>query len=229
MAAIAVDLGAAFDDRRQQQSAADVGALAAVQYANTNHGNPAACSGSLIQLAACRGAYEAMSVIAGTMNSRFTAADWTACVDAGDSAYPFHSGVSDCISYTSNLKKARVVLPTSQVDTAFGGGIGWNSIAITSDAEAGADLNSSSDLIPFALGPTGGGSSQACMFANPTENLDVAPCNGPTQGNFGFLDIALYGNDTVGTSTLCTGATQSRLATNIALGYDHELTVYAAG
>ena len=229
MAAIAVDLGAAFDDRRQQQSAADVGSLAAVQYANTNHGNPAACTGSLIQLAACRGAYEAMSVIAGTINSRFTLADWTACNDPGDSAYPFHSGVSDCISYTNNLQKVRVVLPTTQVDTAFGGVIGWNSIAITSTAEAGADLNSSSDVIPFAVGPTGAAATQSCLFANPTDNLNVAPCNGPTQGNFGFLDIALYGNASMGTTTDCSGDTQGRLATNIALGSDHEMTKYNAG
>ncbi len=230
MAAIAVDLGGAFDDRRQQQSAADVGALAAVQYANTNYGTPSPCNtGTLSQISACRGALEAMAVIAGSINSRFTAADWAACVDSGDAAYPFDSGVSDCISFTDNLRKARVILPTTQVDTAFGGAIGWNSIAITSDAEAGADLNSSSDVIPFAVGPTGAGSNQACLFANPTEILDVAPCNGPSEGNFGFLDIGLYGNDSLGTSTDCTGDTQGRLATNIILGADHELTRYQTG
>jgi Flp pilus assembly protein TadG len=230
MAAISVDIGAAFDDRRQQQSAADVGALAAVQYANTNYGTPSPCTvGTLLQIAACRGGVEAMPVIAGTLNSRFTAADWTACVDSGDGSYPIDSGVSDCISYTSTLQKARVLLPTTQVGTTFGRVLGWTSISITSEAEAGADLNSSSDVIPFALGPTGAGANQSCLFANPTDNLSVAPCNGPVEGNFGFLDVALYGNATMNTSTTCSGDTQGRLATNIALGADHELTKWNAG
>lgn len=226
MAALTVDIGGAFDDRRQQQSAADVGSLAAVQYANTNLGSSALCPGSLSlkQRSACLGAVEAMSVIAGTMNSRFTAADWTACVDSGDGAYPFGSGVSDCISYTVNLRKVRVVLPTSQVSTAFGKIWGVNSIGISSTAEAGADLNSSGAVIPFALGPTGGGSNQACLYANPTDNLNIPPCNGPVEGNFGLLDIALYGNDSLGTPEQCGGDTQGNLAANIALGADHELT-----
>ena len=107
MAALAVDLGSAFDDRRQQQSAADVGSLAAVQYANTNHPLPGACSGSTLQKAACTGGTEAMAVVAGTLNNRFTAAQWTACVDAADDSagYTIHSTVSDCISFTTNLKK----------------------------------------------------------------------------------------------------------------------------
>jgi hypothetical protein len=86
-------------------------------------------------------------------------------------------------------------------------------------------------VIPFALGPTGAGSSQACIFANPTDVLDVEPCNGPTEGNFGFLDISLYGNDDplVGTTTKCTGDTQGRLATNIIVGADHEHGKYTLG
>ncbi|MGH8927912.1 MAG: pilus assembly protein TadG-related protein, partial [Acidimicrobiia bacterium] len=123
MAALAVDMGGAFDDRRQQQSAADVGSLAAVQYANTNHTLPPVClAGSVLQRAACRGGVEAMAVVSGTLNGRFSAAEWTACVDTGDDAtgYTVHSTVSDCISFTSNLKKARVVLPTTQVNTNFG-------------------------------------------------------------------------------------------------------------
>ena len=231
MAALAVDLGSAFDDRRQQQSAADVGSLAAVQYANTNHALPAACSGSTLQEAACTGGVEAMEVVAGTLNNRFTPAQWTACVDAADvsAGYTVHSTVSDCISFTSNLQKARVVLPTTQVGTTFGRVLGIASIGITSFSEAGADINSSADVIPFALGPTGATGSQACLFANPTNNLNIAPCDGPAEGNFGFLDIRFYGNPTTGTPERCNGDTQGRLAGNIVLGSDHELDSYQAG
>lgn len=233
MAALAVDVGGSFDDRRQQQSAADVGSLAAVQYANTNHTLPAVCAamGSLTAKAACRGAVEAKAVVAGTLKGRFTDANWTACNDPGDDSagYTVGSGVSDCISYTVGLQKARVVLPTTQVATTFGRVLGVTSIGISSTAEAGADVNTSSDVIPFALGPTGAGGTQACMFANPTDNLDIAPCNGPVEGNFGFLDIAYYGNLTTGTTTTCTGDTQDRLAGNLILGADHPLDIWEAG
>jgi Flp pilus assembly protein TadG len=231
MAALAVDLGSAFDDRRQQQSAADVGSLAAVQYANTNHSMPPACTGTPKVQAACRGAVEAIAVISGTLNNRFTAAQWGACVDTGDisAGYPTGSTVSDCISFTTNLQKARVVLPTTQVSTTFGRVLGINTIGISSFSEAGADLNSTSDVIPFALGPLGGGASQSCIFSNPNNGLDTAPCNGPTGGNFGFLDIAHYGNPELGTTDTCMADTQGRLARNITLGADHELTTYSPG
>ncbi|MGQ0848913.1 MAG: pilus assembly protein TadG-related protein [Actinomycetota bacterium] len=239
-AALAVDVGGAFDDRRQQQSAVDAGTLAAVQYANLNDlPMPAQCAfGSLKQRAACRGSFEAMRVVAGGLNSRFSLADWTGCTDTGDDTAQYTVGavladgvtpLFDCISFTSNLKKGRVWLPTTQVPTSFGRVLGTTSIDISSMAEAGADIQSSSDVLPFALGPTGTGGSQACLFANPTANLDVAPCNGPVQGNFGFLDISLYGNDIFPTITKCTGDTQGNLATNLALGTDHELSIWQLG
>jgi Flp pilus assembly protein TadG len=229
-AAIAVDGGAAFDDRRQQQSAADTGSLAAVQVANNRFAPmPAICTGSILQQSACRGADEAIKVVSGSIGNRFNLTQWSACVDSGDGAYPVHSTLSDCISFTDNLKKARVLLPTTSMNTTFGRVIGTSSININAFSEAGADLNSTGDVIPFALGPSASVSSQACLFANPTDNLNVAPCNGPTEGNFGFLDIALYGNSEMGTTTRCSGDTQGRLATNLALGSDHELGIWNTG
>ncbi len=229
-AALAVDGGAAFDDRRQQQSAADTGSLAAVQFANNRFAPmPAACTGSILQQSACRGADEAIKVVNGSLGNRFSLTQWSACVDSGDAGYPVGSTLSDCISFTSNLKKARVLLPTTAMNTTFGRVIGTASININAFSEAGADLNSTGDVIPFALGPAASASSQACLFANPTDNLNVAPCNGPTEGNFGFLDIALYGNSEMGTIPQCSGDTQGRLATNLAIGSDHELAIWNTG
>ncbi|HKZ19150.1 MAG TPA: Tad domain-containing protein [Acidimicrobiia bacterium] len=229
-AALAVDGGAAFDDRRQQQSAADTGSLAAVQFANNRFAPmPVACTGSILQQSACRGADEAIKVVNGSLGNRFTLAQWSACVDSGDASYPVGSTLSDCISFTSNLKKARVLLPTTAMNTTFGRVIGTASININAFSEAGADLNSNGDVIPFALGPSASASSHACVLANSTDNLDVAPCNGPVEGNFGFLDITLYGNPEMGTGTTCSGDTQGRLATNLALGSDHELGIWNTG
>ena len=112
-AAVAVDSGILFSDRRQQQSAADGGALAAVQFAKTTlpTTNCGALSG--IFYAACRGAEEAINVVEGTLPGRYAlVGDWDTCVDATKPIeFDQTSTLSDCISFTSNLQKARVVLP----------------------------------------------------------------------------------------------------------------------
>jgi hypothetical protein len=236
MAALAVDLGGAFDDRRQQQSAVDAGSLAAVQYGNINDPpvNGACNFGSLKQKAACRGVYEAIDVVSGGLNGRFAAAaDWTACIDPGDDAAGYTLSAIDaggnpyldCISFTPNLKKGRVWLPTTQVPTTFGRVLGTNSIAISSFSEAGSDINSSSDVIPFALGPTGGALDYGCLRDTST-SIPGTLCDGPDAGNFGYLDILFYGNETLPTVETCSGSNNERLASNIALGADHELTIW---
>ena len=75
-AAIAVDAGIAFEDRRQQQAAADTGALAAIQFAKTE--THADCPNTLPNddLAACRGAAEARDVVDGTLAGRYSDGDW---------------------------------------------------------------------------------------------------------------------------------------------------------
>ena len=108
--------------------------------------------------------------------------------------------------------------------TAFGRVIGFDSIQVSAAAEVTLDLNQSADVLPFALGPSGAGANQSCLFANSSSNLDVDPCNGPVQGNFGKLDIALYGNSTVGTPEVCGNANQTlKMATNIIMGTDHPI------
>ena len=159
MAAIAVDSGIVFNDRRQQQSAADVGALAAVQFAKTTliSGN-ATCNSEVDEdFAACRGAEEAMDVVDGTLPGRYSAADWLACVDATMPAeFTQISFISPCINYTGNLQKVRVVLPGTDVDTAFAAVIGFDTVKVGAFAEAGLDLNVSADVLPFAIGPSAG-------------------------------------------------------------------------
>jgi hypothetical protein len=103
--------------------------------------------------------------------------------------------------------------------------LGTNSIAISSFSEAGSDINSSSDVIPFALGPTGGALDYGCLRDTSTA-IPGTVCDGPAAGNFGYLDIFFYGNEILPTVETCSGANSERLATNIALGADHELTLW---
>ncbi|MEE9178352.1 MAG: TadE/TadG family type IV pilus assembly protein [Acidimicrobiia bacterium] len=231
-AAIAVDAGIAFEDRRQQQSAADVGALAALQFAKTGLStvNCGAFSGA--DRAACRGAEEAMDVVEGTLPGRYGLAEWAACLDASKPA-EFTQGStssgSPCINFTRNFQKVRVVLPGTDVDTAFARVIGFNSIAVSALAEAGLDLNQSADVLPWAVGPTGNGFNYACLMANSTSNLDVDPCNGPTQGNFGKLDMALYGNTSIETPEICGNAQpRTKMGVNLIAGSDHPLEEFDA-
>ena len=71
-AAVVVDLGAGFSERRQDQSSADVASLAAVQFARGSSNK---------QTAADNGAAEAMAVAQASLESTLTAADWSGCTD----------------------------------------------------------------------------------------------------------------------------------------------------
>ena len=230
-AAVAIDSGILFSDRRQQQSAADVGALAAIQFARTE--STAKCSGSGSSLAACRGAEEAIAVINGTLDNRYSDTDWAACTDPN--ALSFASSLSPCISYIDNgLQEVRVRLPGTDVDTPFGGVIGISSVEVGAFAHARVDLNQSADILPFAVGPTGAGQAQSCLFAQATAQLDITPCEASDSGNFGKLDLSIYGNATLGTLSVrqCGNANpQGKMAINIAVGADHpfEEAVETAG
>jgi hypothetical protein len=228
-AALAVDTGIGFNDRRQQTAAADVGALAALQFAKTSltttHPDCAGLTGK--DKAACRGAEEAVAVVDGTLPGRYSDADWDICVDTNKPAeYSRPSAISDCISFTSDLRKARVAMPGTEVDTAFGKAIGFSTMSVSAFAEAGLEMDISGGVLPFALGPSGAGTSQACFFAQDTGSLDIDPCTASTQGNFGKLDVKWYGNDLYGAdSPECSGQNAWRMAINIITGTDHPLEI----
>jgi hypothetical protein len=229
-AAIAVDAGIAYSDRRQQSSASDVGSLAALQFAKTtlSASNPNCVGLTNRDYAACRGAEEALDVIDGTLPGRYAQTpDWDNCIDPDDDAlgYTQDSYVSDCISFTPNLQRSRVVMPGTDVDTAFASAIGVDSVRVGGFAEAALELDIVGGVLPFAIGPAGSGANQACFTAGDTsnDNLDISPCGSGTEGNYGKLNLRLYGNEDYGTPTICTGANAERMATNLTTGSDHPL------
>jgi hypothetical protein len=227
-AAIAVDSGIAYSDRRQQASAADVGALAAVQFAKTTlTATHPDCIGltNKKDIAACRGAEEAVAVVEGTLPGRYPDADWNGCDDANKPVeYSIVSAISPCISFTSDLRRARVVMPGTDVETAFGRAIGFDTISVGAFAEAGLEMKISGGVLPFALGPSAASSNQACFFAQDTPTLDIEPCDKNDQGNFGKLDVRWYGNELYGTpSPYCTGQNSWRMTMNIITGTDHPM------
>ncbi len=217
IAAVALDGGQAFSERRQAQTGVDFAAMAALQAATScNSGLPGCSLGD----AANRGAAEARDVVAENLPGR--ALNWGACSD------PDHLAVfatsTPCVSFTENFDRARVVLPTDEVDTAFGGVIGTDTIDVSALAEAGQGSQASSTVVPFAFS----GGTHTCLFSNQAPQ-SVAPCDGPVNGNFGFLDIRLYGNTDPLTPTACTGSAQTRLESNIVVGTDHLLGTWSIG
>jgi hypothetical protein len=110
-AALAVDIGLAMNERRQDQSAADVGSLAAVQFAQPNVG----CSGSAcLTQAETNGANEAILVANASLDDP-TLADWSdaALCGAPPSGEGFSvTSVSPCVAFTNGFDRAWVKIPT---------------------------------------------------------------------------------------------------------------------
>jgi len=228
LAALAVDSGILFSERRQQQSAADGAALAAIQFAKTGLASSNTTCNSLAGegYAACRGAEEAMAVASGTLPGRYTDADWLACSDpALPSEFTQASAISPCINFTETFQRARVVLPGFDTDTSFGGAVGVDSVVVGANAEASWDMAQSADVWPFGMGPGASLLDHACLFSGSTTGSLVAPCLlYPLEGNFGKLDISLYGNSTYGTQQLCGNtAPNTKIEVNLVLGADHVL------
>ena len=233
--AITIDGGLAYGDRRVLASAADVGALAALQFARPSLivGGSACGAGSLTEQAACRGAEEAMEVVLGTLSDRFDDAAWWACLDPNKPAeFTIDATVTNpipCISFTENFSKSRVKMPDTDLPTTFGRLIGFNSIRTGAAAEVEILSGAVASVQPWAIGPTGAAANQVCLMSNPANPLDIFPCNGPVSGNFGKLDLALYGGRPMitGTPTICGNAMPvTKMATNIVVGSDHDLEAW---
>jgi Flp pilus assembly protein TadG len=241
MAAIATDIGAGFNERRQAQSAADFSVLAAVAFSNLDS-VPTECdahnASATVARAMCRGAVEAMAVAQGNLPGRTL--DWAGCTDpepARAAIFPVVARVelspgvlSDvpCIRYTASTQGARVVVPDLEVSTTFGRVLGAESINTAANAEALSDLIDIYKVIPFGI-PANSASSYDCLKSGP--NPDWGVCVGNSaNGNFGYMSVPTYGNPSMGTtlSTNCT-TPNSVLISNIVKGVDHPLGTHPSG
>lgn len=230
IAAVAIDLGAGFNERRQDQVAADAGSLAGA-------------------LEAINGAtavtQEAADFVASNLETTTAAmaSSWISCVDPASerNAEPgdnFQSTVlanaaaswlgatpsspSDwCMSFDPVKQLFRVRIPDQFVDTTFAGVIGSSSVSTGASAVTQIVTAAPGQILPFALdnGPSGG--DHVCLSSGPT-GLAVDPCDGSTTGNFGTLKGRQFGSPTLGTDENCNSSPVGQtLAQNIALGFDH--------
>lgn len=233
LAAVVVDAGLGWSERRQAQSAADFAVLATFQETTSCDG-----TGCDLAEAAENGAEEAIRVADLNLPGRFAPADWLACTDPNrpprfDPSNGGHvaASVTQCASFTANFDEARVVLPDDEVDTLFARVIGFDTLTTGAFAEAGQGIDISAEIIP--LSPTAQTGSEACLLSNQAPQT-VDPCLGAASSFSGFLDVALFGkqeeDDPVGTPSTCAlGNTNLRIAINLAKGSDHIMTTFDGG
>lgn len=219
--AFAVDVGAGLSERRQDQTAADSGALAGVQ---------------LLSDGARQAADEAVRQVTQNLKQSYTPAEWKAmwggCADDDRPAeYALDGVITDptnsagtvttkCISFNRGLTKMRVRVPRIPVKTSFAGVIGVNQLFASAVAEAEVDQVG---ILPFGIIASGASSTESCLKSGPNGHDGTAPCAGSDAGNFGWMDSPRYGD---GSTSVCNGDETGRLVFNTVFGIDHEMDQY---
>lgn len=227
MAALAFDVGLGMNERRQDQSAADVGSLAAAQFAKPIA--TAACGAYAgAQLARCNGAVEAMAVANATLDDP-ALANWASATECVAPPVGYATAPNTpCVAFNNNLQRAWVHIPTIEVGTVFGRVIGATSINTSADAIAITSFANGNNLLPFLTPGVSGSGDYECL--KTSGNPDWGVCEDlPSTGNFGSADYFVYGNELAGSLTQCSGGTNSRLIYNIANGVDHPLSTHPSG
>jgi hypothetical protein len=225
MAALAIDIGFGFNERRQDQTSADSGVMAgAVEAIN---------GGAAVRT-------QTLDYVRKNLPTTYTNAEWQAgwqgCVDpAADRnaggfnfvALPPPAGwsVTDpanwCISFESARGLLRVRVPDQLIETSFAAVIGVDELRTHATAVSKVSFAGEGGILPFGIPFGSGAGGHLCLSSGPTGQAADA-CEGPVTGNFGTLKGRMFGNPDIPTATNCTASPlASVLAINIAAGYDH--------
>ncbi len=240
-AAFTVDLGAAWAERRSAQTTADASVMAAaLEYLRTTAPTEEKTVSLVIEYA--------------NLNSRSPVADWKdlvpewdACTETLPTGFaPLVANVDgtgdrtyDCISLKNTAGEPtllRVRVPDTLVETSFARLISIDTIAVSAYAIAEIRNEESQPIMPFSLPANYTTGEEQCLATPPSGLLpgDLAPCNGPAQGNFGLLDSPFFGADkphyTMATSCTTGGNPNfnTRAPHNLAIGLDHVITSWAS-
>lgn len=231
MAAIAIDVGAGFNERRQNQTAADVGVLAgALDYLDLGR------CGAPTNDPADGGCNRLLELVRANLSTTYADADWIAawrtCADQlqGFTALPVHSAwgtgfpvnsaghaVVPCISQSA--QELRVRVPDQFLDTTFGAVLGVDELITLATAHAALEVSPLGGLLPFGI--LSGSGAHTCLLTAPSGNAEP-PCDGPASGNFYTLESQTWGPPSSQlTLTDCNNPGSPELAINTALGIDH--------
>lgn len=219
MAAMAVDFGAGVNDRRQNQTASDTGAVA----------------GALSLFEGTELVNQTLGRARSNLRSQYSDTEWQTLwqgctdpdrpVDFVPVAEPasWGGGTLDCISRNSSY--LRVTLPTQIYDTAFGNVVGLRELRTSATTVVTILPGAGTGILPFAV-HGGVGTGEVCLDSGT--GTSQPPCDGSESGSFGNIAPPLFGNPFLGTPQDCKNQTSSnnRVPESIAMGVDHLIWKY---
>lgn len=239
MAAIAIDAGVGFTERRQDQTSADMGVLAGTM--------------DFLTLGVCGdlssdGCNQALDYVGQNLTQSYSSADWidlwrdcrdpnkptgfsplrvspsngwTGFVGYRSDGTQLDDNV-DCISASFNELRIRV--PDQLTDTNFAQVIGTESLTTNAFAQARIAASPGADpIIPY--GVPNGTAGHECVLS-PGAGVAEEPCNGGTTGNFGAILSQLWGSDTsIMNCSTSSAAYGEAVRFHSANGLDHPLGV----
>ncbi len=234
VAAVVIDIGLGYNERNQDQIAADNAVMAgAVDKADF-------LSNQVISASVLQFAQPNLRNIYGGPNDPAWVELWRSCSDSGNpgwSALPepaAWAGVStptppqagnklDCISQTSSLLRVRI--PDQLTSTTFGKVLGAQNLTTNAVAIAKAELNTPvPPMVPFGISGSAG-PGELCFSTSGSGTADP-PCSGPSAGTFGTILSELFG-DFYGTPNCGNPTSTNSIEINIAVGVDHLLDVWS--
>lgn len=227
MAAIAIDVGAAYNERRQDQTAADLSVMA---------GALEIVEGSTQQQIVD----EVLSYARANLDTVYTDDEWRiawqACTDPERLGFDvgtgipvdfqpmqeptaWGSGTLDCISSVSSYFRVRI--PDQFIDTAFAKVLGIDQLNTDAAAVAKIEGNSvNAAVLPFGI-PGGTPDGEVCLRSSPSGHA-IPPCQGPVGGAFGTINSEFFG--VFFPPPNCGLPGHSELEQNIAIGIDHAIS-----
>ena len=231
MAAIAIDLGLGFNERRIDQTSADLSVMAGAT-ASVLGGDQESIVTTILDIARTN------------LSTTFTNAEWQAawqsCTDperlgfdvgigtpvnfqAMSEPAAWGAGTLECISQVSSYLRVRV--PDQFTDTGFARVIGVNDLtthaAAVSRIETGGALGA---ILPFGI-PGGTPNGEICLKTSGSGTA-IPPCQGPSAGGFGEINSEFFGDFFGGPD--CGNPGNTELAQNVALGIDHAVSTWPA-
>lgn len=209
-AAVAIDLSAGFNERRQDQTSADLAVLAgALSYPDYD---------AIVE--------EVMATARLNVDGVYSDAEWIALWQNCTDSYPGFTGIThstlgtiDCIGIHPSFLRVRV--PDQLVDTSFGRILGFDSLSTHAGAIVQLIDHAGAGALPFAVR---GDASPGflCLDTGPRGQA-VDECNGPERGSFGNIAPPRFGVPGFSTPDCSGQVSGENVAPAIAMGIDHEL------
>lgn len=241
--AFAVDLGILYSERRQDQSAVDNGALSGGRVMIGN-GSPEDVFSDIASVTYANMGTPSFdedtwwSMIAG-VNGEENCLDDDAVGEGFPDPLELSGSISapggatipagtvvECINFddADNPSRLRVHLPMIQVEAIFAQVVGINGYESSAFAEVGvSNPRDIGGVLPFAIAAASTGLSEVCLKADSQSEYEG--CDSGTTGNYGRLDLSVFGFLNAPEDCAGTGNADDPLAINTAQGLDHYLAL----